>query len=180
MSQETEEVKKQVSCRNCGSLIPADSDKCVFCAAYQVAGRVPIIKFFSESRFFRRVILYPFSLLFAIGIPIFYFSRSMNFPDKTWVLVFSFFWALFCLFGYISEWIFMHKARGEAKDFRQGFFEWQKKLFDRSPSLSYGGMFLFVCVPLIDWVNPIPFSLTSSAIWTVLLIFLIKILFPLF
>ncbi|TGK11776.1 hypothetical protein EHO60_05650 [Leptospira fletcheri] len=180
MTSGIEEGKKQISCRNCGSLIPAESERCVFCGAYQIAGRVPVLKYFSESKFFRRFLLYPFSALLSPGLPLVLYFSGVRFADKTWLIAFSFFGILFCIFGYISEWIFLHKARGEAKDFRQGFFEWQKKLFDRSPALSYAGMFLFVCVPLVDWPNPIPFSLSSSAIWTAILIFLIKILFPLF
>ncbi|PJZ71104.1 hypothetical protein CH373_00870 [Leptospira perolatii] len=180
MQDGSEEHKRHKSCRNCASIIPAESEKCVFCGSYQVPGRVPVYQYAAESRFLRKFFLFPLAVVFAITI--FLLEAIYDFTELglSWITIFSFFFLLFAVFGYISEWIFLLKAKGESKDFRQGFFEWQKKLYQKSAVVSYAGMFLFVCVPLIDWSNPIPFSAAASIIWTFLLLFLIKILFPLF
>ncbi|TGK03185.1 hypothetical protein EHQ53_07000 [Leptospira langatensis] len=180
MSDTTEEQKKQILCRNCGSSILSDSEKCLFCGSYQLPGRLPFWKYLSESRIFRMGFLFPFPTFIAISAPIILLFYPLPFLDWSWIFILSFFLISFTIFGFIAERIFLNKVKGDAKDFREGFFEWQKSLYLKSPYLSYLGMFLFVCVPLLDWEGPIAFSASSSFIWTALLVFLIKVLIPLF
>lgn len=180
MSETMEEIKRQVRCRNCGSSILADSEKCLFCGSHQMPGRVPFFQYLSESRIFRRVFLFPFSILISLSFPILKIVYPEILPEWSWIPFISGFFLLFAVFGFISEWIFLHKAKGEAKDFRQGFFEWQKTLYVQNRAYSYLGMFLFVCVPLLDWANSLAFAASASAIWSLILLFLSKVLIPLF
>ncbi|TGM15904.1 hypothetical protein EHQ81_05790 [Leptospira selangorensis] len=180
MSEAAEVSKKNFYCRNCGSSILSDSEKCLFCGSYQLPGRIPFFKFLSESRLFRTAFFFPFSALIAFAFPIVHALNPIPFLDWSWILLISFFFFTFSIFGFVSEWIFLNKFKGDAKDFREGFFEWQKTLYLRNPYLSYFGMFLFVCVPLLNWENHFSFAASSSAIWTLLLVFLSKILIPLF
>ncbi len=180
MSETIEEQKKQTNCRNCGSSILSDSERCLFCGSYQLPGRLPFFKYLSESRLFRRIVLFPIAGLLGFILPILNFFYPVPYVDWTWIGILSGFLLFFSTFGYISEWIFLNKVKGDAKDFRQGFFEWQKTLYLRNRFLSYMGMFLFVCVPLLDWANPILFALSSSAIWSFIILFLSKVLIPLF
>lgn len=179
MSETTEAQKRQIRCRNCGSSILADSEKCLFCGSHQLPGRIPFFQYLSESRIFRKGILFPISILISLSILISNVVFAEYGVPWSWVLILSGFFLLFSVFGFISERIFLHKTKGEAKDFRQGFFEWQKTLYTRNPLLSYMGMFLFVCIPLLDWSNPLLFAFSSSAIWSLIVVFLTKVLVPL-
>ncbi|TGL62889.1 hypothetical protein [Leptospira sarikeiensis] len=180
MSEAAEVPKKNFYCRNCGSSILSDSEKCLFCGSHQLPGRIPFFKFLSESRLFRTVFFFPFMALLSFSIPVLFVFYPISFLDWAWIFIISFFFLFFSIFGLVSEWIFLNKVKGDAKDFREGFFEWQKTLYLRKPYLSYLGMFLFVCVPLLNWENHFTFAISSSAIWTLLLAFLIKVLIPLF
>ncbi|EMO26241.1 hypothetical protein LEP1GSC170_5375 [Leptospira interrogans serovar Bataviae str. HAI135] len=86
---------------------------------------------------------------------------------------------IFSISGLIGELILDLKFRGDVKDFKEGFIEWQKRLYDRSPYFSYFGMILFVAVPLIRWQNSLWFSLSSAWIWTLLISFIFLVLLPL-
>ncbi|PJZ61144.1 zinc ribbon domain-containing protein [Leptospira adleri] len=166
-------------CRNCGTHILADSIQCVFCGSFQSREAVPFFRFLSESKFFRIKILYP-------GIPILGFVLlllSVVLWRKILPLslpILFFFWSLiFSVSGWIGELILDLKFRGDVKDFREGFIEWQKHLYDRSPYLSYLGMILFVATPLIQWQNSLWFSLASASIWTALISFVFLVIVPL-
>ncbi|EKN86701.1 hypothetical protein LEP1GSC034_2983 [Leptospira interrogans str. 2003000735] len=96
------------------------------------------------------------------------------------VSILFFVWAfVFSVSGWIGELILDLKFRGDVKDFKEGFIEWQKRLYDRSRYFSYFGMILFVAVPLIQWQNSLWFSLSSAGIWTLLISFIFLVILPL-
>ncbi|MBM9499296.1 zinc ribbon domain-containing protein [Leptospira sp. 201903071] len=166
-------------CRNCGTHILADSLQCVFCGSFQSREGIPLLRFLSESKFFRIKILYPGIPSFGFFLLISSFVFWRNFIPLSLPILF-FFWSLvFSVSGWIGELILDLKFRGDVKDFREGFIEWQKHLYDRSPYLSYLGMILFVATPLIQWQNSLWFSLASASIWTALVSFIFLVIVPL-
>ncbi|ASV10117.1 hypothetical protein B2G50_07765 [Leptospira interrogans serovar Canicola] len=107
--------------------------------------------------------------LFLIVIHV--LTRFENVPLLASILFFV--WAfVFSVSGWIGELILDLKFRGDVKDFKEGFIEWQNRLYDRSPYFTYFGMILFVAVPLIQWQNSLWFSLSSAGIWTLLISFI--------
>ncbi|EMY77415.1 hypothetical protein LEP1GSC060_2874 [Leptospira weilii serovar Ranarum str. ICFT] len=166
-------------CRNCGTHILAESIQCVFCGSFQSRNSIPFFRYAAESKFLRTKILYP--LLPVLGmffLTIHIFLRFGTIPLSASILFFV--WTLiFSVAGWIGELILDLKFRGDVKDFKEGFIEWQKHLYDRSPYLSYLGMILFVATPLVQWRNSLWFSLSSAGIWILLISFIFLIIVPL-
>ncbi|TGL73274.1 zinc ribbon domain-containing protein [Leptospira yasudae] len=166
-------------CRNCGTHILAESVQCVFCGSFQTSGSVPWYRYVSESKFFRTKLLYPIFPVLGLLLPVLHFFFWLGkIPFSVSILFFL--WTLiFSISGWIGELILDLKFRGDVKDFKEGFIEWQKHLYDRSPYLSYFGMILFVATPLIQWQNSLWFSMASASIWTLLISFISLIIVPL-
>ncbi|MBE8397452.1 zinc ribbon domain-containing protein [Leptospira borgpetersenii serovar Hardjo-bovis] len=173
------ENEKKRFCRNCGTHILVESIQCVFCGSFQVRNSISFFRFATESKFYRTKILYP--VLPFLGLFFFVVHIFLKFEAiPLYVSILFFLWALiFSISGWIGELILDLKFRGDVKDFKEGFIEWQKHLYDRSPTLSYLGMILFVATPLIQWQNSLWFSLSSSGIWTLLISFIILVIIPL-
>ncbi|WP_061247860.1 hypothetical protein [Leptospira alstonii] len=166
-------------CRNCGTHILAESIQCVFCGSFQSRNSIPFFRYAAESKFLRTKILYSFlPVLGMFFLAAHIFLRFGAIPLSASILFFV--WTLiFSVAGWIGELILDLKFRGDVKDFKEGFIEWQKHLYDRSPYLSYLGMILFVATPLIQWQNSLWFSLSSAGIWTLLVSFVFLIIVPL-
>ncbi|TGM08935.1 zinc ribbon domain-containing protein [Leptospira barantonii] len=166
-------------CRNCGTHILAESVQCVFCGSFQSRGSIPFFRFLSESKFLRTKVLYPALPVFGLLFLVAYVSLWLGkFPVSVPILFFL--WTLiFSISGWIGELILDLKFHGDVKDFKEGFIEWQKHLYNRSPYLSYLGMILFVATPLIQWQNSLWFSLSSASIWTLLISFISLVIVPL-
>ncbi|EMO52820.1 hypothetical protein LEP1GSC172_3015 [Leptospira noguchii] len=127
----------------------------------------------------RTKILYPIlPILSLLLLVVHVLTRFEKIPILLSILFFV--WTfIFSISGLIGELILDLKFRGDVKDFKEGFIEWQKRLYDRSPYFSYFGMILFVAVPLIRWQNSLWFSLSSAWIWTLLISFIFLVLLPL-
>lgn len=166
-------------CRNCGTHILAESIQCLFCGSFQSLNSISFFRYIAESKFLRTKIFYPIlPVLGLFFIVIHVLTRFEKIPLLTSILFFV--WAfVFSVSGWIGELILDLKFRGDVKDFKEGFIEWQKRLYDRSPYFSYFGMILFVAVPLIQWQNSLWFSLSSAGIWTLLISFIFLVILPL-
>ncbi|MGJ4785188.1 hypothetical protein [Leptospira interrogans] len=166
-------------CRNCGTHILAESIQCLFCGSFQSLNSISFFRYIAESKFLRTKIFYP--ILPVLGlflIVIHVLTRFEKVPLLVSILFFV--WAfVFSVSGWIGELILDLKFRGDVKDFKEGFIEWQKRLYDRSRYFSYFGMILFVAVPLIQWQNSLWFSLSSAGIWTLLISFIFLVILPL-
>ncbi|EKR64124.1 MULTISPECIES: hypothetical protein [Leptospira] len=173
------ENEKRRFCRNCGTHILIESIQCVFCGSFQSRNSISFFRFAVESKFFRTKVLYP--TLPVLGFILFVVQIFLKFETiPLYVSILFFLWALvFSISGWIGELILDLKFRGDVKDFKEGFIEWQKHLYDRSPALSYLGMILFVATPLIQWQNSLWFSLSSAGIWTLLISFIFLVIIPL-
>ncbi|WP_061222878.1 hypothetical protein [Leptospira weilii] len=173
------ENEKRRFCRNCGTHILVESIQCVFCGSFQSRDSISFFRFAVESKFFRTKVLYP--TLPVLGFILFVVHIFLKFETiSLYVSILFFLWALiFSISGWIGELILDLKFRGDVKDFKEGFIEWQKHLYDRSPALSYLGMILFVATPLIQWQNSLWFSLSSAGIWTLLISFIFLVIVPL-
>ncbi|XDD50348.1 zinc ribbon domain-containing protein [Leptospira sp. WS92.C1] len=166
-------------CRNCGTHILQESTQCVFCGSFQFSNGIPFFRYLSESKFFRIKILYPGVPFLGTLIAVLHFVFWKDIVPFTFSILFLVWSFLFSISGWIGELILDLKFRGDVKDFKEGFIEWQKHLYDRSPYLSYLGMILFVATPLIQWQNSLWFSLASATIWTTLISFLALVIVPL-
>ncbi|MDV6234124.1 zinc ribbon domain-containing protein [Leptospira ellisii] len=166
-------------CRNCGTHILQDSVQCVFCGSFQSGKAVPFFRYLSESKFLRLKVLYPGIPISGAVFFVLYFLFGREFLSFKIPLLFSIWSLFFSISGWIGEVILDLKFRGDVKDFREGFIEWQKHLYDRSPYLSYLGMILFVATPLIQWQNSLSFSFVSATIWTCLISFIVFVIVPL-
>ncbi|WP_036033221.1 hypothetical protein [Leptospira noguchii] len=166
-------------CRNCGTHILAESIQCLFCGSFQSSNSISFFRYAAESKFLRTKILYPILPILSLLLLVVHVLTRFEKISILLSILFFVWTFIFSISGLIGELILDLKFRGDVKDFKEGFIEWQKRLYDRSPYFSYFGMILFVAVPLIRWQNSLWFSLSSAWIWTLLISFIFLVLLPL-